>query len=53
MLDRRSREEFEGVLALGRLADRMVFTLGRSSAGNRSSPTTRPHSRQHNVYSNA
>ncbi len=29
MLDRRRRDELEGVLNLGRLADRMVFALGR------------------------
>ena len=29
MLDRRRRDELEGVLSLGRLADRMVFVLGR------------------------
>lgn len=29
MLDRQGRNELEGVLSLGRLADRMVFALGR------------------------
>lgn len=29
MLDRRRRDELEGVFALGRLAEQMVFTLGR------------------------
>ncbi len=30
MLDRRRRDELEGVLNLGRLADKMVFALGRA-----------------------
>lgn len=30
MLDRRRRNELEGVLSLGRLADTMVFVLGRA-----------------------
>jgi hypothetical protein len=33
VLDRRRRDELEGVFALGRLAEQMVFTLGRVVRG--------------------
>lgn len=33
MMDRSTRDELEGVLSLGRLADRMVFALGRAIRG--------------------
>lgn len=38
MLDRRIREELAGVLALGRFAEKMVFTLGRVARGEHLSP---------------
>lgn len=42
MLDRRRHEELEGALALGRLADRMIFALGRATRKQPLQPEDKP-----------